>query len=248
MENSKEKIKIGIAISILVLIIIVVIAIVFIYHINGEVNMPYNLSKIIVVSTAEGTENEEKTEDKWNLSIEQDNDIYIYIDKNEKNGNNKTIQSVIINNIRITKLPLKGVIKAYMPSSTDGSVFKNDDKYLISDKVEFKGAKASNTQTLEVGSQGGNVSFRLTNVGLGNYISNDEDEVKHDGTLLNKIDVLQEDIKFKVSFDLTIKINNIKYQSNISLDLPCGDVISEGTSTFEKDDTKDIIFKRVNNL
>ena len=42
-----------------------------------------------MISTAEGIENNEKVSQEWNLSIYQNNDIYLYIDKDEEHNNGK---------------------------------------------------------------------------------------------------------------------------------------------------------------
>ena len=74
----------SIAISVLMVVIIVVILIIIQYQIEGEKNMPYQLSKITIISTAEGEQNTENPEEnsKWNLSVNQNNDVYFFIDKN----------------------------------------------------------------------------------------------------------------------------------------------------------------------
>ena len=76
----------SIAISVLMVVIIVVILIIIQYQIEGEKNMPYQLSKITIISTAEGEQNTENPEEssKWNLSVNQNNDVYFFIDKNIK--------------------------------------------------------------------------------------------------------------------------------------------------------------------
>ena len=83
MEKDKIKqiVKLCIALGILAIIIILVIAIMVRYQVEGDKNMPFNLSKIIIVSTAEGNETEGKK--KWNFNVLQNNDVYIYIDKHE---------------------------------------------------------------------------------------------------------------------------------------------------------------------
>ena len=75
--NMKDKIKMSIAIAVLSIIIGIVFIIVLQYQIEGEKNMPYKLSKITVISTAEGMQNQENTEEtaKRNLKIKQNNDI-----------------------------------------------------------------------------------------------------------------------------------------------------------------------------
>ena len=82
----KERIKLSIAIAVLAVIIIVVLMIVVQYQVEGETNMPFKLSKITVISTAEGEEKtgEEQT-NKWDLTVNQNNDIYFFIEQNGEN-------------------------------------------------------------------------------------------------------------------------------------------------------------------
>lgn len=78
----------------------------------------------------------------------------------------------------------------------------------------------------------------------GTYSSNEE-EVKHDGTILSKIGITEDDIKCKVSFDITIEIvSGNKFTGTISLEMPVGNIITAGTSSYEKTDFSDVIFKR----
>ena len=79
----KDGIKMITAISVLLIVIIAVIMIVIQYQVEGEKNMPYQLSKITIISTAEGEQNTENVEEtaKWNLTVNQNNDVYFFIDK-----------------------------------------------------------------------------------------------------------------------------------------------------------------------
>lgn len=242
-EKKKQMIKMSIAIIILVIIILLVITIMIRYQVEGDKNMPFNLSKIIVISTAEGNETDGKK--KWNFDVFQNNDIYFYIDKNENYwGEEKTLKSVTIENINITKTPTKGEIKTYMPNSVEGRLFSYKDEYIVNDKLEFKGAEESNPQTLEIGSNGGSLLLSFSNTGLGTYSSNKDNEITHDGTLLEKIDVTNEEIGFEVSFDIVITVDNCSYRGNMNLQLPCGNILEEGTCSIEETDFNDVIFKR----
>lgn len=242
-EKKKQMIKMSIAIIILVIIILLVITIMIRYQVEGDKNMPFNLSKIIVISTAEGNETDGKK--KWNFDVFQNNDIYFYIDKNENYwGEEKTLKSVTIENINITKAPTKGEIKTYMPNSVEGRLFSYKDEYIVNEKLEFKGAEESNPQTLEIGSNGGSLLLSFSNTGLGTYSSNKDDEITHDGTLLEKIDVTNEEIGFEVSFDIVITVDNCSYRGNMNLQLPCGNILEEGTCSIEETDFNDVIFKR----
>lgn len=244
--SMKDGIKMSIAISVLLIIIMVVIIIVIQYQIEGEKNMPYQLSKIAIISTAEGEQNTKNAEEtaKWNLSVNQNNDVYFFIDKNSA-GEDDLIESVLIENINIVKQPSKGKVKTFMPSSVEGRTFSYDDSYLVNEKLEYKGGKTSNPKTLEIGSQGGSAIVRFSNTNVGNFISNEDTEIKHDGTLITKVGASEEDVKFQVNFDFVIKINSIKYKSNITLNLPCNNLTTDGTSTKEITDMSNIIFKRV---
>ena len=67
--------------------IIMIIAIIFVilcvagililrYQVEGESNMPFKIKKISIVESVEGNAIQGATE-KWNLNVNQNNDIYI---------------------------------------------------------------------------------------------------------------------------------------------------------------------------
>ena len=206
--------------------------------------MPFNLSEIIVVSSAEGISKSENPNNyKWNLDIMQYNDIYLHIDKNHNYDKNAYLESVTIENFSFTT-PNVGNTRIYMPNSTEGSLFKFDDSYLINRSLTYEGAESSNTKTLKISSQGGNVLFRAANTAVGEYVSNDDAEIAHNGTLITKTGVSFEDLKYNISFDLVIDTNIATYRGNVSLQLPVGDILVEGTSQLDQKDCSNIVFKR----
>ena len=81
-----QKLKFIIAIFIIVLVVAFVIFRIIKYQTEGEKNMPFNLSKIIVVSTAQKEDISQENEQNniWNFNIIQTNDVYISIEKNKK--------------------------------------------------------------------------------------------------------------------------------------------------------------------
>jgi len=133
-----------------------------------------------------------------------------------------------------------------MPNSLDGSVFHYSDDYKIDEELNYKGASKSNSRTLEVGNQGGNLLMSFCNVGLGSYNYENDTEVKHDASLIGKMGYSDEDLKYKVSFDLIMELENKSYKTTVTLDLPCDELIEKGTSSKEITDFDEIIFKRVN--
>lgn len=50
------------------------------YSVEGESSLPFDLSKISIISIAEGTDVEDSA-NRWNLQVSQNNDIYLYIKK-----------------------------------------------------------------------------------------------------------------------------------------------------------------------
>lgn len=243
--NLKDKIKMCLAVGSLAIIIIMVFIIVVQYQVEGEKNMPYTLSKITIISTAEGDQETKDKENKWNLNVNQNNDIYFFIENNEESKEQALLESVTIQNIEITAKPQKGTVKVYMPNSEEGRTFTYSDDYLVNNTLTYKGAKTSNAKNLEIGSKGGSCIIRFSNTGIGNFISNDEEEVKHNGELITKIGATEQEVRFTANFDLILQINKIKYKTNITLNLPCEKICEEGTTTKEITDTSKFVFKRI---
>lgn len=244
IESRKDKIKACVFFVIISIIILISIIIFLKYQIEGEDELPFILSKIYVISSAEGIENKNVAE-KWNFDIHQNNDIYFDISKNDK-FNDEKIQSVKISNIKILKKPEKGSIKIFMPNSSDGRKFiNNKESILESDTLTYTGGLKTDLKTLNIGNQGGQIVIRFGNINLGTYISNDEEEIKHDGTLLKKIDIKNEDIRFEISFDVIISVRNKSYRTSINLELPFGNIVENGTENLEITNTDKYVFKRM---
>lgn len=247
----KEKIKQCIAISILTIIISVVAIIIIKYQVKGETNMPFNLSKITIISTAvsrlKDEENIQKIKEisQWDLTVNQINDIYFFVDKNDQYKKQAILEAVTIENIKTTKLPQKGTIKAYMPNSVNGLLFDYEEKYVIQNSLTYRGAKESNEKNLEIGNQGGKALIGIVNQNVGTYTSSEDRGTSYDGTLITKAGIKKEQIQFTVNFDFIIISRNIKYKANITLDLPYDNITEKGTTQIEKKDMSDIIFKRI---
>ena len=99
---------------------------------------------------------------------------------------------------------------------------------------------------MKIANQGGIIAFRCSNNNVAKYQS-DEEEINH-GELLKKAGITEEDLKMKLTFDLTIILESGKeYQAEVKTELPIGNVIEEGNTSTEITDLKDIIFKRIHN-
>ena len=242
---NKKAFHISMLIVIVAIILFVLGIIVLQYNIEGETNMPFVLNKIAIISSVEGTD-KEAGENRWAFDISQNNDINLYIEKNKNYDKQEAIKSILIDNIEIQRNSEKGKINFYRPNTTESGVyFKNVEENLVQ-TIEYKGAMKTDLKKLEISNQGGLIMFRVANDKVAEYISND-DVINHN-ELLKKANVTVEDLKCKLSMDITIKIESGKeYKANIVLDLPVEGVIENGTSSQEITDTSNIIFKRIKN-
>lgn len=214
------------------------------YSVEGETNMPFQLSKISVISSSEGLD-QEATDVRWAFDVYQSNDVFLYIDKNDGYGKTEAIKAVEINNIQIEGKKREN-IKIYKPDEQEEKlVFKNKEENIV-ESIEYTGDMESNLKQQKISNQGGIVAFRCSNNHLTSYTSNDEEINHHE--LLKKAGIQQEDLETKLTFDLIIKLEEKKeYKTTIDLDFPVDNVIEKGTTSKEITDLKKFIFKRVNN-
>lgn len=214
------------------------------YNVEGETNMPFNLSKIAIISTQEGID-DGQTNTRWSFDVHQSNDIYLYIDKNDKYNKTEVIKSIYIDNFKIEGKNTDN-IKLYKPDiDEENIIFKYKEENIIQ-SLEYIGEVESDLKNLKIANQGGIIVFRCSNNNITKYQS-DEEEINH-GELLKKVGVKQEDLKVDLTFNLTIILQSGKqYQTTIKIELPTGNVIEEGTTSTQITDLKDIIFKRIHN-
>ena len=235
------------------MLILIIVSIIFVagvislkYNIEGENNLPFELSKITVISGIEGKDNEDIV-NKWNLTVNQNNDIYLYIKKNENYKSTEVIQNITLNNFTQEEASKIGEKKLYKPDANiDSIIFKNTEENSV-DYIEYTGALDSSIKDLKISNQGGLVVFRYSISNIGNYVSNDDTEINHN-ELIKKLNINNEDLKTKISFDVILKLESGKtYKSNIKLELPIDNVVENGTQSKEYTELNDIVFKRVNN-
>ena len=241
---SKKYFHVIVFITIVAIALFVLGIVVLKYNVEGETNMPFELTKITVVSSTEGID-VESPDTRWAFDVYQSNDIYLYIDKNENFGETKAIENVTIDNIQIES-ERKDNIKIYKPDANEQNpLFKNTEENVVN-SVIYEGSMESIFKQLRVSNQGGLIAFRCSNDNLARYTSNDE--IINHYELLKKAGIKEEQLKAKITFDLTIKIQEgNQYKAQIKLDLPIDNVIEQGATSREITDLKDFIFKRVKN-
>lgn len=242
-ESKLNKLILKGAYAVIIVLIIAVIALLILkYEVEGEQNMPFKLSDIIVLSNAEGYQEKESKEYKWDTEIYQTNDIYLNIEKNKNYKETQIIKSIEIENIKINETPKVGEFAFYRVASNDKSLFNYKEDYKINEKIEYIGDIKSDLSNLKISNQGGTIILRAVNKTGKEYKSN-EKEFEHSGKLLKEFKLLNEEIKSIISFDLIINLESeISFKANIKLELPVGDIIKEGYASTEI--TENIVFKR----
>ncbi len=235
----------------IIMVLFIIFAILFVvgvislkYNVEGEGNLPFYISKMSIISNVEGIDIDDET-NKWNLSVNQNNDIYLYIKRNENYKDTEIIENVRLDNFNIEQSPKIGEVKLLKAdSNVESVIFKNTAENETS-KIEYTGSMDSSIKEMKISNQGGLVVFRYAISNIGNYISNDDEEINH-SELLKKLNINNEDLKLKSSFDIYITLNSGKtYKSNIELELPINDVVNDGTQSMEYTNLENIVFKRI---
>lgn len=122
-------------------------------------------------------------------------------------------------------------------------IFKYKEENIVQDLVYTTDTQA-NLKNLKISNQGGVIAFRCSNNNIAKYKS-DEEEINHN-ELLKKANIKNEDIEIKITFNLTIILEDgKKYAATISTKLPSGDVVENGNTSEEITDLKDVVFKRI---
>ena len=236
-------------IHIYILIFIIVIMLLFAgitmlkYHIEGEKNLPFNLTKISTLCTAESKlfQNEDGT---WSSQIMQKNNIFFTIQKNEKYKKENSISKIKFSNFVIKKENELGTVNIYRPSK-ENNEYTYIDEYIVLDDLEYVGGTKTNSELLQINNQGGVIGFSLAIKDLGTYQVNANEKLASDGTLLKKAGINLEDIKLNIEFDLIIETEKgNKFKSHIKLDLPTDNILETGISKNEDTELKNVIFKR----
>ncbi len=242
--NEKNLFKKCIFLAFLVIIITIVFSIVIKYNVEGEASLPYSLEKILIVSRID-TKNNEDPSNLWNVSLIENNNIFVYINKSEKDSK-ETIKEIKLNNFHITKSPKLGQISIYRPTGDLNNLYEYSEQNYLNSDITYTGAAIDTLKTLEIGNEGGMLGFRVALENIGNYVSNTDEEIAYNGSLLTKANIPDTDIKFSISFDILITLNsNITFKGTLNMDLPNDDIITNPDSYLEITDFDDIVFKRI---
>ena len=247
MEQSigKKIFHICMIIGIIAAILIGVWILTLVYQVEGETNLPFEISKIAVISSVNGKDNKDEA-NVWNITVNQNNDMYIYIDKNKDYNKTEVIDTITIDNIAINKEIQKGETHVYKPAELDGELFQNTEENIIQE-LTYTGDMESNIKNLKISNQGGLVVIRFANDNIANYVSGEGEQVDY-SKLLQLTNTSMEELKATISFDLSINLKSGKtFKTTVTTDIPIEGVVENGTASKEITDTNNIIFKRIEN-
>ena len=242
MEKNNMLKKCIFAVIICVLLMIV-FSIMIKYDVEGEKQLPFSISKILVVSTVDGNIVED-TENIWNVGVTQVNDIYMYI--NKTSDEETTISSISLNNFIVNKEPKKGKLKLLRPTGELSNLYSSSEQDYLSEGITYLGGIIDDMKSLEIGNNGGILGFRMSVEDLGSYISNDDTEIIYDGRLLSNLGITEEELYFDISFDIIIETSDkVKYKGTTSLQMPIKGFIEKGSENLEITDFTNLVFKRI---
>lgn len=247
IQVGNKKFSIGAYITFLIVIFISIVIVfsMYKYSVEGESRPPFVLSKIIITSSAK-TSNLTQKETGYTATILQNNDIKIAIEKNPEYKKEAKIKQITINNIQIIDTNRTDEITVYRPS-TGTNLYDYQEQYIVRESMEYFGAAETNVKNekLQISNQGGIIEFSVVQYNLGEMEYTENEQTPIDGTLLNKIGKTQEDISFKLTFDMIIEVESgIKFKTTITMDLPKGNIVQNGVEIYEHTDFK-AVFKRI---
>ena len=240
----KNLLKRCIFIAIIIMILTAVFSIMIKYYVEGEKELPFSISKILLVSTVNGKAVDDP-ENIWNIDISQINDIYMYIDKTL--DGEETIKEIKIENFNVIKSPEKGELKVLRPTGELSNLYTNSEQNYLDSGITYQGGAIDDLKSLEIANNGGIIGFRCALENLGKYVSNEtESDIIYDGNLLKNLGVEVEEISFNIEFDVIITTSdNISFKGALNLDMPINTIIEEGSSNIEITDFSDVVFKRI---
>ncbi len=245
-EGKKRAVKKAIIILTLTLLIVAVGFFMIKYEIEGETLMPFKLTKIMVISTADGTLKNDET-----ITVTQCNDLYISIEKNNEYTSKSKIDNIHIENIKVMSEPQRGHVEFYRPSPEGNSVYVYNEDLKLNGSITYSGDSQTSLKELTISNQGGTISFRSCVRDIGEIAVNAEESGKeigysNDGTLLEKAQITIPEIRYNIGFDIIIELTDGKmYKGYVNISLPIEDVEKNGVRGVEQADIEKVIFKRI---
>lgn len=245
MKTQKRKvIELNLGVLIVAIVVTVIAITLLKYYVEGEKDMPYRVTKMVTISTANG-QNNQTEEYKWNIDVYQNTDIYFEITRNSEYKTNENIKNIKIEEIQINSKG-KFTPNAYMPTKNEeNEIFTYTNENMVNSEISYMVDKTKDVQTRKITSEGGVIALSFCIPRIGTYQGND-DKITYDGTLLDKLGIKIEDISYEVKFNLIIQTeSDKKYKAEITLELPQENIIQKGIVKSEDTELKNVVFKRI---
>ena len=209
-------------------------------------NSPFKINKIVLYSSAYGeNKNTRFQKSNWILDIYQYTDIALYVDCSEA-----------IKNLCISNFSSK-VGNLYYLDSTKFGTGKISKNYEINPSIDFTILNYSNAEnTISYNTpiffaDGSNpITLKFVNMIEKNFIIENNEKLKFDGSLLKRTNVKIENLKTNIYFDINIKnYNNEEYYTTINLSIPIKNNSSNifNGSILENKTNQNIVFLRNSN-
>lgn len=245
MDLEKKKVIKKYVFVFFICVIILITAFIMVrYYVEGEENMPFKLDRIIIRSSIDSSEVDKDNLLKTGLS--QENDIFIYIAK-ENNADKKIkISKVEIQNIKITKASEKYNYKVFLPVSNNiSTMYKDSSKDYLKEKIEYLAGSADSSERHIINEDGGRIAFRISNQSIGSFELSKDNGVTYNGELLTELGIKEEELAFNVYMELIIETTEgIRYKTELDFDMPADKFGKSSTKSKTITDFTDVIFKR----
>ena len=234
----KEKLKF------VVLLILIILAIISIYIIkNPRTELTneedtFRVNKIILYSSANGIPSGELKE-YWEINIYQYTDIAIYIEKLE----DKTIDNIYIDNIKIEQKPQLGEANIYKKNLKDFAKPIQFDE--AEDNVKINISQSDNADFLDDCSIPIVLSY-INKLEKDYIIPNNGEQLEYNETILKRAKILTSELEAQISFNINIiDKDNSKYTCSLNLNIPIEELMNE-TNLVEINENIEFIRKEMN--
>lgn len=186
----------------------------------------FQINKIVLYSSANAVSNE-GLDKKWELDIYQYTDIAIYLEKLENND----VERIYIDNISISEPPQLGQANVYKKDIEDFAKPMQLNK--VADEIEY--GVAENGEFLQNCTKPIIISY-LNNVKQDYAITNINEKLEYNETVLKRARILTSEIKAQISFNVNIvDSEEVKHTCNVELEIPVEELIN-GQKSVEKNE------------
>lgn len=188
----------------------------------------FSLDKILLFSSASAEHNEVTNKALWDINVAQFTDIALYINnyssENELTSEN-TINSLYIDNINFNETPSFGTHNLFYKNVNNFGKYEYVENNLIDDKLNFEIVKENiNYEVPQLYFDTSSpicLSYINKNIKSNVILSDTQNSLVYDGSLLKRTNISLANIATNFSFDIHI-INNLKqhFICNVNIDIP----------------------------